>query len=72
MGIGNIERGKRVIVIVDVRALHQNAIGYQGLLGRLKIALHLRLFNFHLRRSAAGKSRKRAGRKRNRHSGAQP
>ena len=72
VGIGNIERSKRVIVVVNVRALHQNAIGNQGFLGRLEIALHLRLFNFHLRRSAAGKGSKRAGRKRNRNSGTQP
>ena len=72
VGIGNIERSKRVIVVVNVRALHQNAIGNQGFLFLLKIALHLRLFNFHLRRSAAGKGSKRAGRKRNRNSGTQP
>ena len=72
VGIGNIERSERVIVIVNVRALHQNAVGNQGFFGRLEIALHLRLLNFHLCGSAAGKGRKRAGRKSNRHRNTQP
>ena len=72
VGIGNIERSERIIVVVNVRALHQNAIGYQRFFVRLKIALHLRLLNFHLCGSATGKGRKRAGCKSNRHRSTQP